>query len=361
MATSFHLFPCLPAELQLMIWDEAARADRSYVLIDAATHFRFDGKPRRAVMGITPTPNLRRPLFEVCFDARAAALKHCVRLDVWERPADMLEDHWQSSVANRALDGSLEALEPDRQMKSRELNGQAEHREEEAARRSHQGVTAATAPFNWRYQFPSGPQTKRGGFVYLNPESDVFVAADPLTKRKRDGLRITGGEQPNLLASCQRFIALQPNFLGGPETLFHAGPATKASTPAADLRCIPRHALQIRPSARYQRQKIGRTPKPERFDMKLQRSMDGLIGKSDARCADMAHVMLGEDLYALESCHRAYVDLAANEQAAILRDLCAGRDLHRVWRKRLLGGRLPAHVSVPYEQRFCELESQVGK
>ncbi|KAK8137162.1 hypothetical protein PG984_005102 [Apiospora sp. TS-2023a] len=359
MVTSFHLFPYLPAELQLMIWDEAARADRSYVLIDAATHFRFDGKPRRAVMGITPTPNLRRPLLEVCLDARAAALKYCIRLDVWERPADMLEDYWQNSVANTALDGSREALEPDRQMKSRELNGQAEHREEEAARRRHQGA-AATAPFNWRYKFPSGPQTKRGGFVYLNPESDVFVAADPLTKRKRDGLQITGGE-PHPLASCQRFIALQPNFLGGPETLFHAGPATKASTPATDLRRIPRRALQIRPSARYQKPKIGRPPKPERFDMKLQRSIDGLIGKSDARCAEIPHAMLSEDLYALEYCHRAYVDFVANEHAAILRDLCAGRDLMRVWRKRLLGGWLPAHVRVPYEKHFCELESQVEK
>lgn len=183
-------------------------------------------------MAITPTPNLRRPLLEICLDARAVALKHCVRLDIWDRPRDTLEDYWHSWQQKLV-------------------------REEDTGTRGH----------DWAYQFPSGPKTKGGGFVYINPENDVFVAADTLTKTEREGLWVAGG--PQVLAPHQCLFALQtfPGELA--PTLHHAGPATWASIPPPiNLRRAGRHVLQIRPAARYRETcscgPHSRTPLPSR-------------------------------------------------------------------------------------------------
>lgn len=91
---------------------------------------------------------------------------------------------------------------------------------------------------------------------------------------------------------------------------------------------------------------------PEPFDLQLQRSRDGLVGSDDAHCADVFHTLLGKDLPALEHCRRAYVVFVADEHAALLRDLCAGRDLLAGWGKRLLGGFLPPALRVPYDERM---------
>ncbi|KAK7999088.1 hypothetical protein PG991_014763 [Apiospora marii] len=388
MATpTFHPFPRLPAELQLAIWEEALREDRRYVLVDTTTHFRSDqDRHRRTVMGVTPTPNLRRALLEVCHTSRAEALKRCtVRLDVWERPQDMLEDYLErlaprDQAPDQGIRDTLLYFSHDRQAKSSDYN--LRFSAIETVERWNQGsvldssdqrvvyralspkvqqfVRDKTRDYSsieppltadalraairraqkspktrgdniWAHKFPSAPTTKRGA-IYIDPARDVFVVADTLPKKRREQAQLPG--QPRILAPHHRFIALR-DFAGGAETtLYHAGPATRAATPAADLRRVPRRALQISQAARYRPGCDYACPHcaAEPFDMKHQQHRDGLwSGLGDAECADYFHVSLRRDLYGLAFCHRAYVDFAVNEHAAILHDLCAGRDLLEVW------------------------------
>lgn len=211
---------------------------------DAVSHFRSQQNfQRRTVMGITPTPNLRRALLEVCRAARATAVKRCsVRLDVWERPPDMLENHCErpssrelpaycdlGDSSHNGDDHGTKRQQYERQLaaiKAFELMNQGS----ESTLIDHDLVFDCLSPEAqkfvedeipgdfptmfitadalttgirraqqspeirdniWAHKFPSAPTTKRGA-IYIDPELDVFVVADTLTKVGREHVQLAG-------------------------------------------------------------------------------------------------------------------------------------------------------------------------
>ncbi|KAK8029573.1 hypothetical protein PG993_010864 [Apiospora rasikravindrae] len=390
MASSFHSFPRLPMELQEMVWQQAVLADHHYILIDAASHFAHG--PRRAAMGITPTPNLRRALLEVNRVSRTLALRHCpVCLDVWERPPHMLED--DDDRASRAgLD--MTAAERRRELRLYEAQDRAQDLAERmldrgetltAAEqqlvydnlgpRAQQIATAATADYlgalrQWTsatgptdaafsagvrqaiqrqsmgkghiwarssrpYEDRPVPTTRRG-VVYLDPARDYFVTFKFLTKAKRDALCAP-------LRRAQRFIALSRDDFPGDNntsTLYHAGAPSKALTPPTSLRRLARRGLEMHPNYA-----LPPSCRPDLWQI------DQYLGRR--RALDYFYANLSQDLYELDYCHRAFTDFDAGEHAAVLGHLCAGRDLAapEVWGPRVLGGYLPLHLRVSPGQR----------
>ncbi|KAK8054543.1 hypothetical protein PG994_009610 [Apiospora phragmitis] len=393
MASSFHLFPRLPTELQLMIWEEAAQGDRRYVLLDAASHFHH--WTRRAAMGLTPTPNLRRrPLLEISHAARTVALRYCpVRLDVWARPPHMLEDGTRvgldtpdmerrrllrayerqdhaAEILGR-LDGEWTRTAEGHQLVCMHLSPEAQEIIRDAAsnnpsakeiptrvHRAYQSLLRRPGLYIWAcdpwhrpHTDPVVPTTKRG-VIYIDPERDTFVTLS--VKRVE---RVDREVRCDPLLHAQRFIALGGDFPDS-ETLYHAAPLSKALTPATDLRHVPRRALQIKAYYNVYHEPNDNPQKARSLASNLpQRSVDpDPNGRRHRRRSDdvdpaaVFHHRLREDMYGLEFCHGTYVDYTTGEPAAILRDLCAGRDLmaHEVWGQRATGRRIPANSSQSY-------------
>ncbi|KAK7959358.1 tetracycline resistance protein s [Apiospora aurea] len=383
MASSFHPFPRLPMELQLMVWTEAVLADHHYVLIDAASHFNKGF--RRAAMGITPTPNLRHALLEVNQASRTVALEHCsARLDVWERPPHMLEDGEPPAVglrmpeeerrrvlrlyeaqdraqelADRLLGWGEELTADELQLIYDALKPIAQQRVTDAT--NEYLLSAATglslyAPPSWppeeaafRYglgeafwwtgsaRYSPWALVPRG-VVYLDPERDYFVTLTHFNKAARDAFPC------DPLRRAQRFIALSRadfpcsgsgggnnNSTPNTTTLYRAAAASRALTPPTSLRRLARRGLEIRPDF----------PLPRDFDGAEEALpyTENYPFRSAAHAADWFHDTLSRDLYELEHCYRAFADFAAGEHVAVLGHLCAGRDLRapEVWGPRVLG------------------------
>lgn len=93
VATQFHLFPFLPIELRLMIWEAATRYKR-YVILDPPCNsyaaclkimfrrrrYRNSGDRRPVWTSRTPSP----PLLSVSWEAREVALKTWQRSFAWD-------------------------------------------------------------------------------------------------------------------------------------------------------------------------------------------------------------------------------------------------------------------------------------
>ncbi|KAK8062703.1 hypothetical protein PG997_014800 [Apiospora hydei] len=278
MGSSFDPFPRLPMELQLMVWKEAVLADHHYVLIDAASHFKHGF--RRAAMGITPTPNLRRALLEVNQASRTVALKHCsARLDVWERPPHMLEDGEPPAVgldmsdeqrrrvlrlyeaqdraqelANRLLGWGEELAADELQLIYDALKPIAQQRATDATNEyllsATTGLYSPWARVPWERPYGDTPvPTTRRGVVYLDPERDYFVTLTHFNKAARDAfpcdpLRRADfpcGDNKNKNKNNKN------NNNTSMTTLYRAAAASSTLTPPTSLRRLARRGLQISP------------------------------------------------------------------------------------------------------------------
>lgn len=92
VATQFHLFPYLPIELRLLIWEAATRYKR-YVILDPPCNsyaaclkvvfrrrrYKYSGNRRPVWTSRTPSP----PLLSVSWEARQVALKTWQRSFAW--------------------------------------------------------------------------------------------------------------------------------------------------------------------------------------------------------------------------------------------------------------------------------------